>query len=108
MKQEKKKGMKGLGVCILVFALTVGIFASKAVSADGAHELKNPVLKAVEPPEGTSHGLSNPRNENETVTWDCVYFGNYWQNNINENGTADKNDEKEPIKWSASKKVKVK
>ncbi len=53
-----------------------------------------PMSKAAE------HGLSNPRvAQDDTVTWDCVYFGNYWQNDTNGDGVADQNDEKEPIKW---------
>ncbi len=53
-----------------------------------------PMSKAAE------HGLSNPRvAQDDTVTWDCVYFGNYWQNDTNGDGKADQNDEKEPIKW---------
>ena len=47
-----------------------------------------------------SHGLHNPVTDSEGITtWDCVYFGNYWQNDTNGDGKADKNDEKEPIKW---------
>ena len=53
-----------------------------------------PISKAAE------HGLSNPRvAQDDTVTWDCIYFGNYWQNDTNGDGVADQNDEKEPIKW---------
>lgn len=53
-----------------------------------------PISKAAD------HGLSNPRvAQDNTVTWDCVYFGNYWQNDTNGDGKADQNDEKEPIKW---------
>ena len=53
-----------------------------------------PISKAAE------HGLSNPRvAQDDTVTWDCIYFGNYWQNDTNGDGKADQNDEKEPIKW---------
>ncbi len=33
------------------------------------------------------------------VEWDCVWFGNYWQEDTNGDGKADKNDEKQPIKW---------
>lgn len=43
--------------------------------------------------------LSNPRIENGVTTWDCVWFGQYWQNDTNGDGTADVSDEKEPIKW---------
>ena len=53
-----------------------------------------PISKAAE------HGLSNPRvAQDDTVIWDCVYFGNYWQNDTNGDGVADQNDDKEPIKW---------
>ena len=34
-----------------------------------------------------------------TATWDCMWFGNYWQSDTNGDGVADKKDEKEPIKW---------
>ncbi len=44
--------------------------------------------------------LRNPRrNADDVVTWDCVYFGNYWQSDTNGDGTADKKDKKQPIKW---------
>lgn len=50
--------------------------------------------------KATGYGLSNPRVEqDDTVTWDCIYFGNYLQNDTNGDGKADQNDEKEPIKW---------
>lgn len=48
----------------------------------------------------SSYNLSNPRIDNDGVaTWDCVYFGNYWQNDTNGDGVADKKDAKQPIKW---------
>ena len=34
-----------------------------------------------------------------STVWDCIWFGNYWQDDTNKNGKADKNDEKQPIKW---------
>ena len=50
--------------------------------------------------EGTSsYGLSNPTISDGVTTWDCIYFGNYWQNDTNGDGKADQNDQKEPIKW---------
>lgn len=39
------------------------------------------------------------RAEGMRVIWDCINFGNYWQNDTNGDGTADHNDSKEPIKW---------
>ena len=42
----------------------------------------------------------NPTVSSEGVsTWDCIYFGNYWQNDTNGDGVANEQDEKEPIKW---------
>ena len=41
----------------------------------------------------------NPVTEDGIVTWDCVYFGNYWQGDTNKDGKADKSDTKQPIKW---------
>ena len=50
--------------------------------------------------ESTSvYGLSNPAMSDGVTTWDCIYFGNYWQKDTNGDGTADQNDEKQPIKW---------
>ena len=34
-----------------------------------------------------------------TVTWDCVYFGNYLQEDTNGDGTVNSSDTKQPIKW---------
>ncbi len=34
-----------------------------------------------------------------TVTWDCVYFGHYLQEDTNGDGTVDSSDTKQPIKW---------
>ncbi|MCH5265544.1 MAG: hypothetical protein J1F02_06570 [Lachnospiraceae bacterium] len=49
--------------------------------------------------KAAEHGLSGPRVKNEIVTWDCIYFGSYWQNDTNKSGKTDKKDRKEPIKW---------
>ena len=46
------------------------------------------------------YGLHNPTiGENGVVTWDCVYFGSYWQEDTNGDERATKKDEKQPIKW---------
>ncbi len=48
----------------------------------------------------TDYGLQNPRiTITGQSTWDCVYFGSYWQSDTNGDGVADQKDEKEPIKW---------
>ncbi|MGN1205721.1 MAG: leucine-rich repeat protein, partial [Eubacterium sp.] len=49
-------------------------------------------------PEST-YDISNPRITEGITTWDCIWFGNYWQEDTNGDGRADKNDAKTPIKW---------
>ncbi len=49
--------------------------------------------------QAVQYGLSNPRVSEELTTWDCIYFGDYWQDDTNGDGVADQNDEKTPIKW---------
>lgn len=50
-----------------------------------------------------NYGVKNPTNPEAdgsgTSTWDCVYFGKYYQNDTNGDGKADEADEKEPVKW---------
>ena len=45
--------------------------------------------------------LKNPvTSEKGISTWDCIWFGNYWQNkDSNGDGIVNCDDEKEPIKW---------
>lgn len=48
--------------------------------------------------ETANHTLSNPTTDSDgNTTWDCIYFGNYYQNDIN-------GQTKEPIKWRILKK----
>ncbi|MFR1415932.1 MAG: DUF6273 domain-containing protein [Eubacterium sp.] len=50
-----------------------------------------------------NYGVKNPTNPEAdgsgTSTWDCVYFGKYYQNDTNGDDKADETDEKEPVKW---------
>ena len=50
-----------------------------------------------------NYGVKNPTNPEAdgsgNSTWDCVYFGKYYQNDTNGDGKADETDEKEPVKW---------
>ncbi len=53
---------------------------------------------------GSAKKISNPvlskgSKGSNVVTWDCVWFGNYWQEDTNKNGIANKSDAKQPIKW---------
>ena len=73
---------------VLILVLIFGIFPSNI--------MERAEVKAAE----SDYGISNPHMDSDGVTtWDCVYFGNYWQNDTNGDGVADQNDEKEPIKW---------
>ena len=50
-----------------------------------------------------NYGVKNPVNSEAdgsgTSTWDCVYFGKYYQNDTNGDDKVDETDEKEPVKW---------
>lgn len=83
MKRHTKKQI----AFIMVFALLLGMLSGYVSAPAG------------EAAEKEGYGLNNPKEVDGVVTWDCVYFGNYWQEDTNEDGTADKNDEKTPIKW---------
>lgn len=69
--------------CIVAAAMCFGIRSGMSAKADtSSYKLKNPVI-----------------NNQGDMIWDCIYFGNYWQNDTNGDGSADKSDEKETIKW---------
>lgn len=55
-------------------------------------------VEAAEPAEIPTT-VNNPIVADGYTTWDCVYFGNYWQSDTNRDGTADRKDDKQPIKW---------
>lgn len=68
---------------VMTMALLLGIQqGSGDVKAAEDRVLHNPVI-----------------DENGTTTWDCVYFGKYWQDDTNKDGVADENDEKTSLKW---------
>ena len=45
----------------------------------------------------------NPVSKDGITTWDCVWFGNYWQEDTNGDGVCvkegHKQDDKQPVKW---------
>ena len=73
------------------------------VSAQGGSPTTNtPSITPTDVSTGGGTGdLKNPVTDssNGVTTWDCVYFGNYWQKDTNGDGVADENDKKQPIKW---------
>ncbi len=57
-------------------------------------------LSGSAPVQAAGYGLNNPTTDaNGVTTWDCIWFGNYWQEDTNGDGKADKSDAKQPIKW---------
>ncbi len=84
MLHQRKKIRKRILPFLMTFALLVGLFPTGHAAESRA----------------AGHGLANPvTDENGVTKWDTIYFGNYWQSDTNGDGKADKNDEKEPIKW---------
>lgn len=59
------------------------------------------VLGQIPPVAADAAGnVSNPSTDSSgTTTWDCIYFGKYWQNDTNGDQKADGSDAKEAIKW---------
>ena len=50
-------------------------------------------LSGSAPVQAADHGLNNPSvTRDGVITWDCVWFGNYWQEDTNGDGKADIND----------------
>ncbi len=76
-------------VILLTTSLILSVVFSVLITVDSiasSYDLHNPC-----------HGRLD--DGEDIITWDCVYFGNYWQNDTNNDGTADRNDRKERIKW---------
>ena len=74
------------------------------VTSDGVITTPTPTPQPTVAPQPTStpssyFGINNPSISNGVTTWDCVYFGNYWQNDTDGDGNVDHQDDKEPIKW---------
>ena len=85
-----KKLRKHSVVMIVIAALLVGTLPI-------GQEKKS---QAANSSTGISDMLQNPQTDsNGNTTWSCVYFGDYWQNDTNGDGVADKKDKKEPVKW---------
>ena len=102
----KVTGLKRRVALLLIAALFSGVLPMKEGVGSRAAErpvLRNPrILKGtqeVAPGSGGQRELKNPTTEEGITTWDSIWFGNYWQGDTNGDGKADKNDEKQPIKW---------
>lgn len=94
--QHIRGKMKRRLVWCLTGSLLFGLLPAQSMTFDRAAAASETEIEAM---TQTEYGLQNPTTENGVTTWDCVYFGNYWQEDTNEDGQADKNDAKTPIKW---------
>lgn len=64
----------------------------------GAENLSDNILKPTG--KGNVNKIGNPRISEGVTTWDCVYFGNFWQNkDTDRNGIVDDKDQKEKNIW---------
>ena len=85
MRKRTKYGLKKQAAVLLIAALLAGILPVSGTSSVRA---------------GEDYFVNDPRIDSDGVTtWDCIWFGNYWQEDTNGDGKADKNDRKTPIKW---------
>ena len=83
--KETKKLRKRTAAVMLTLSLSGGMLPNSMTDAKAA---------------GTDYNLRGPiMHEDGSVTWDTVYFGNYWQNDTNGDGKADQKDQKEPVRW---------
>ncbi len=84
MNKQRKSDLRRQTAFLLIAALLAGILT----------------MPGTPPIQAAGYSISNPRiDSNGVTTWDCIWFGNYWQEDTNGDGKADKNDEKTPIKW---------
>ena len=106
---KRRKGMnakKTLGIAVAAAFLVSSFYIPGNVVKTKAsgYGLSNPTIKkdvviSGDDSENEEGVINNPLVKATVTTWDCVYFGNYWQNDTNGDGTVDQNDEKQPIKW---------
>lgn len=83
----------------LAFLLAVAVCAGMLWTQDGVCQAAVEIDTSGTGAQ-TDYGISNPRGtKSSTRTWDCIWFGHYWQSDTNDDGFADKDDAKEPILW---------
>ena len=102
MKRNVRKWMAmGLSLAMAATMFT-DIKPVNRVKAAQSYGLQNPrtVSASEEPEPGQTPELKNPIiDKTGFTTWDCIYFGNYWQEDTNGDGKANQSDAKTPIKW---------
>lgn len=80
-----------------VVVLTL-LFSMLPIYSQATDELRNPrIIDKVIKTISLGNGYYSTYYNQPCVTWDCVYFGSYWQKDSD--GNIDKTKEKQPIKW---------
>lgn len=106
MRQNQKRTKKVLSiltagaVILTTFGSPAGSVESKAETAYGIGNptIQKDVLVSGEETD-SSEGLHNPVVKTDVLAWDTITFGNYWQEDTNDDGEINTNDEKKPIRW---------
>lgn len=106
MRQNQKRTKKVLSiltagaVILTTFGSPAGNIESKAETAYGIGNptIQKDVLVSGEETD-SSEGLHNPVVKTDVLAWDTIIFGNYWQEDTNDDGEINTNDEKKPIRW---------
>lgn len=104
MRQNQKRTKKVLSiltagaVILTTFGSPAGSIESKAETAYGIGNptIQKDVLVSGEETD-SSEGLHNPVVKTDVLAWDTITFGNYWQEDANDDGETNTNDEKKPI-----------
>ena len=87
----KKKIIASIVVLTLLFGML-------PIYSQASDELRNPrIIDKVIKTISLGNGYYSTYYNQPCVTWDCVYFGSYWQKDSE--GNIDKTSEKQPIKW---------
>lgn len=84
-RNEKKRFISVVGTLAVAVSLLVNGMGISVSATEISETEQKPKAPAV-----SSDGVT---------TWDCIYFGEYWQDDTNGDGKADEKDEKQPIKW---------
>lgn len=106
MRQNQKRTKKVLSiltagaVILATFGSPAGNIESKAETAYGIGNptIQKDVLVSGEETD-SSEGLHNPVVKTAVLAWDTITFGNYWQEDTNDDGETNTDDEKKPIRW---------
>lgn len=98
---RNSKFMKKAVALFLTLSLgaSVGPVVTKAAESDDVVNPSTQKNVTISGSENASGKLNNPLVKASVTTWDSVTFGNYWQEDTNQDGKADQKDAKQPIKW---------